>query len=271
MLTSCLCRSSDFIKPFYKEILTEIKENHDLHRKIWEYVMVAQALKERGCLAEGKRGLGFAVGTEPLPAYFAKLGVKVTATDLDITDERSKVWGDTNQLLTAVENLNNRGICPPDDFKKNVEYRAVDMNKIPEDLKDYDFNWSDCSFEHTGSIQSGLDFVLNQMKTLKDGGWAVHTTELNLTSNSNTIESGTTVLFRRKDIKWLINQLRSRGHLVERMNWKLDNTPADNLVDTPPYKQLPHLKINVGGYVTTSIMLIIQKNTLPKWRQLLKI
>jgi len=66
-------------------------------------------------------------------------------------------------------------ICPANIFKKNVEYRSVDMNDIPSDLKNYDFTWSACAFEHLGSIDSGLEFVCNQMKTLKNGGWAIHT------------------------------------------------------------------------------------------------
>ena len=53
-----------------------------LHRKIWEFCFIAQALDERGMLARGRRGLGFAVGTEPLPAMFASRGCAIVATDL---------------------------------------------------------------------------------------------------------------------------------------------------------------------------------------------
>lgn len=271
MLRSCLCRSSDFNKPFFLSLVSKLKENHDYHRKIWEYVMVTHALEERGCLEEGKKGLGFAVGQEPLPAYFASRKAKILATDLDIKDSRSKEWGDTSQLLTSINILNQREICDSKLFKSNVEYKAVDMNKIPDDLENFDFTWSDCSFEHTGSIKSGLDFVLSQMKTLKSGGWAVHTTELNLTSNKNTIEKGITVLFRKRDIMSLVKELRRRGHYVAPISWKLDNSPYDKFIDYPPYQHLPHLKAKIGDFVTTSIMLIIQKDTQPKWRKILRV
>ncbi len=46
-----------------------------LHRKMWEWLFIAEALAERGMLAEGRRGLGFGVGQEPLVAAFAATGL----------------------------------------------------------------------------------------------------------------------------------------------------------------------------------------------------
>ena len=37
-----------------------------LHRKMWEWLFIAEALRERGMLAAGRRGVGFGVGQEPL-------------------------------------------------------------------------------------------------------------------------------------------------------------------------------------------------------------
>lgn len=67
-----------------------------LHRKSWEYAYITLALAERGMLQEGKRGLGFAVGTEPLPAYFASKGCLVTATDLGVSDTSENEWAQYN-------------------------------------------------------------------------------------------------------------------------------------------------------------------------------
>src|ERR1700684_3063496 len=52
-----------------------------LHRKMWEWLIIAAALRERGMLAAGRRGLGFGVGQEPLVALFAAEGCEVVATD----------------------------------------------------------------------------------------------------------------------------------------------------------------------------------------------
>ena len=52
-----------------------------LHRKMWEWLFIAEALRERGMLAAGRSGLGFGVGQEPLVALFAAAGCDVVATD----------------------------------------------------------------------------------------------------------------------------------------------------------------------------------------------
>src|SRR5580658_10492300 len=52
-----------------------------LHRKMWEWLFIAEALRERGMLAAGCTGLGFGVGHDPLVALFAAEGCEVVATD----------------------------------------------------------------------------------------------------------------------------------------------------------------------------------------------
>ena len=48
-----------------------------LHRKMWEWLFIAEALSERGMLAAGRRGVGFGVGQEPLVALFADAGCNI--------------------------------------------------------------------------------------------------------------------------------------------------------------------------------------------------
>lgn len=259
MLTSQICRARDFSADWYDNWITRMKQEKMMHRKQWEYVYIAQALFERRLLEEGKKGLGFAVGTEPLPALFASLGVKVLATDIDVEEGIKKGWTQGNQLCTGKDSLNQEGICDKDIFEKNVDYRPVDMRDIPDDLKDFDFSWSSCSFEHLGSIQNGLKFVSEQLKTLKVGGWGIHTSELNLTSNSDTMETEHLCLFRRRDYLEIKKKLEDLGHFVEEFDFSDDNLPEDNYVDLPPYRNLPHLKLKLGDYVSTSFGLIIQK------------
>jgi hypothetical protein len=133
------------------------------------------------------------------------------------------------------------------------------MNHIPSDLKGFDFNWSSCSFEHLGSINKGLAFLENQLSTLKTGGWAVHTTEINVSSNTSTIEKGDTVIFRARDIDEIVNRLRKAGHYVEETDYSCGGLPEDYMVDVEPHEQDIHLKLQIGEYVVTSICLIIQK------------
>ena len=57
-----------------------------------------QALWERGCIAKDKKGLVFAVGTEPLPAMFASFGCYILATDIFPEQGLEMGWDNGNQL-----------------------------------------------------------------------------------------------------------------------------------------------------------------------------
>jgi hypothetical protein len=134
------------------------------------------------------------------------------------------------------------------------------MNEIPASLAGYDFGWSSCSFEHLGTLAAGLDFVVESVeKTIRPGGVACHTTELNLSSDDETVREGATVLYRKQDILKLIDTLERRGHTVEPFRIAPDTHVLDSFVDTPPYQAPPHLKLELMGYVSTSVGLIIRR------------
>ena len=119
------------------------------------------------------------------------------------------------------------------------------MNAIGDGLRDYDFFFFLCSFEHLGSIENGLDFVVTSVeKVLKPGGIACHTSELNLSSNDETLDNGATVLFRRRDIEKLIERLESRGHKVKPLPIEPAKSFIDLLVDLPPYDSDLSLGLN---------------------------
>ena len=262
VLRSCLCSEAQLNSPAFRFWAHALDQPWRLHRKLWEFCFVCQALYERGMLQEGRRGLGFAVGEEPLPALFASHGCNVVATDLEATDQRAQVWADTAQLAVSVEKLERPRICAPKLFRERVSFRPVDMNRIPADLIDFDFTWSSCSFEHCGSIHLGLDFVVNQMRCLRPGGIAVHTTEFNLTSNDKTLAEGGTVIFRKRDIGELVRRLEKDGHFVEPITYALGSSPGDKHVDTFPYAEAPHLKLLLAErFVSTSIALIVTKRS----------
>jgi hypothetical protein len=261
-----LCKTIDFEAAWYHRWCKEIKETPRIHRKQWEYTYILQALFERDCLRSGKRGLGFAVGTEPLPSVMAKYGCEIMATDLDYASGQSKGWDSGDQLCFGLDSLNQRQICAPDVFRKRVQYQPVDMNAMPSTLRDYDFNWSSCSFEHLGSLTLGLNFLKNQMNTLKPGGWAVHTTEFNVSSERDTIvENPNTVIFRRQEIEFFAKWARKQGHYVEELDFSIGNLPTDFHVDQPPFASEPHLRLLLQGYVVTSIGLIIRKGKRGIW------
>lgn len=259
-----LCKARDWHTEWFKRWVKELNEPARYHRKQWEFVYVMQALWERGCIAAGKKGLVFAVGTEPGPSIFSNYGCDILATDIFPEQGKEKGWENGDQLCFGLESLNKRGLTDDATLNRHVQYRAVDMNEIPSDLRDFDFNWSSCSFEHLGSIDLGLKFLKNQLKTLKPGGWAVHTTEFNISSNDKTLETGSTVIFRMRDLEKLAEELRADGHLVEEFDYSMGGLPEDYAVDVFPHSEEMHLKLQLNEFVVTSIGIIIQKSSKKK-------
>lgn len=257
--TSQLCTQAQFGEEAYRLWCGEIKEPVRLHRKQWEFVYLLQALSRYQLLRPGMKGVGFGCGKEPLAAVMAKHGCEIVATDLDASAASGKGWIETSQHSSQLDDLNERGICDPALFARQVRFRAEDMNRISPDLTGFDFVWSSCAFEHLGSIQHGLAFVVNAMNCLKPGGIAVHTTEFNLSSNFTTLESPDLVIFRKHDIEHLVRLLEKAGHQVSPLNLNPGAGELDRHVDLPPYKAEPHLRLQLSRYVTTSIGLIVRR------------
>lgn len=257
---SRLCTQSELQTERFQKWAMVLREPHmNLHRKLWEWCFITDVLHSQGLLRHDKTGLGFAVGREPLVAFFASLGVSVLASDLDVERAASAGWVGSNEHAASLEILNERNICPPDLFSEKVRFREVDMNNFDSsELGMYDFVWSSCAFEHLGSLEHGMKFVENAMQCLKPGGLAVHTTEFNVSSNDFTQSEGGTVIYRRRDIDELISRLRAKGHKV-RIKYHFGNQPADYNIDIPPYTHDVHLKLHLMGHTTTSIGLVIRK------------
>lgn len=257
-LISCQCTQAQLQSHDFKNWAVQMHENPEfIHRKLWEYCFITQAFSERGMLNPGKRGLGFAVGTEPLPALFASLGCEIVATDLDTEEARQQGWVDTSQHAESLDSLNSRGICPSEQFQKQVSFRFVDMRNIPDDLGTYDFIWSSCSLEHLGTLELGEQFIYNSLKHLKPGGVSVHTTEYNVQSNFFTVKEGGSVIYRKRDFQRIAKKLRRQGFKIE-LDFTQGKMPYDAIVDEPPYTGNIHLKLRLDDYVATSFGLIIE-------------
>ncbi len=133
------------------------------------------------------------------------------------------------------------------------------MKAIDPTLVDYDFCWSSCCLEHLGGLEPGLDFIVNSVEqTLSVGGVALHTTELNLSSNDVTLDHGPTVLYRRRDLESVIQTLRERGHLVDELIIGPNVFVMNGFTDTPPYTA-PHLLVHFAGFTTTSVGLVVRR------------
>ena len=257
--TSQLCTEAQFREVLHTKICNALAiDPSHMHRKTWEFIWIIAVLHREGLLKANKRVLGFGVGNEPLPAFFARLGMEVLATDAPPVIIADQGWDTTGQHTSSREQLWRPNIVDRESFEKHVSFAFTDMNNIPDSFSGFDFCWSACCFEHLGSIEKGLDFVRNSLKTLKPGGLAINTTEFNLTSNEDTFEQPTLSLFRKRDIESLYGRLIEEGHRPWPLNLFPGHGKSDAHVDLPPFA-VPHLKLQVSRYVSTSIGLVVQK------------
>jgi hypothetical protein len=260
LLESQLCTQAQYDSPAMRHWIAELKEQPHYHSKLWEYSFILQAISERGLMTPGKKGIGFGVGQEPLPSVFAKHGVEILATDLDLATATKDGWANSEQYMSSLEVLNQRGIASDEEFHRLVKAANVDMTKIPDTLQGFDFTWSTCALGHLGNLEKGMQFIEDSLKTLKPGGIAVHTTELNLSSDTDTIESPRTSVYRRHDIEELVRRLTAEGHEVH-VNFNIGNGPLDRYVDERPYTSDKHLRLRLGPYAATSLGIVIRKST----------
>lgn len=254
------CSVADFLHPRFIEICGLFNHPFFWQRKLWEWVFVVHHLLDSGLVRPGCKGLVFGVGKERLPAFFASMGAHIVATDAPNAIAEKSGWKDSTQHVSALSDFRYEDVVDGEIFDSHVSFQTCDMNAIQPELNGFDFNWSSCCFEHLGSLEAGMQFVINAVEnTLRPGGIAVHTTEFNLSSNHDTVESGETVIYRQRDIEELTQRLRDRGHIVKPFSVAPDSDYWDFHVDLPPYTRDPHLKFVLQQYVSTSAGLVIQR------------
>lgn len=254
------CWSQDFLHPKFSEICQDLAHPAWFHRKLWEWAFILNAGRRYDLIKPGVRALGFGVGSERLPSVFAKYGMSVTGTDAPESIGIQNGWVETGQFAKTLQDLHIDSIIDKETFLERVTLAQCDMNDISPEFRGYDFCWSSSCLEHLGDLKAGMDFIINSVeKTLRVGGVACHLTEINLSSNENTIESGPTVIYRKRDVDELIGVLRSRGHVVEDFTLAPFFHPLDNYVDTAPYQNALHLKLKHEGYAMTSMGIVVQR------------
>jgi SAM-dependent methyltransferase len=257
-VSSRLCTQSEMEQPWYAGWCAALGIEPLAHRKVWEFAYIAEMMERNGMLGEGRRGIGFGVGREPLISGFAAKGASVLATDLAPDDREAFGWVKSDQHASDVDGLLKPGVCDPERFRELVSFRPVDMRAVPADLQGFDFCWSTCAFEHLGSLEAGLDFVEASVRTLRPGGIAVHTTEFNLGSDDETLTTGPTVVYRERDIRAFRDRMEAQGHEVAALDLYQGTGLLDSYVDVPPYAEEPVLRFTLAGFRLTSIGLVIR-------------
>lgn len=235
------------------------------HRKMWEYVYIAEAARQAGVLRPGARALGFGVGREPLPAMLAAHGVQVLATDQ--AAENSGDWATTGQHLQGLSALRKPEVVSDEELARLVEVRAVDMNDPLDDLGSFDLVWSSCALEHLGSPELGLDFLVRAARLLAPGGVSVHTTELELTRRTSSPDYGHCAVYVLEDLLAAADRLRAEGFAIELEPYVAMDAPEDRWVSregvVTEEVDLAHLKLQIQGSISTSFGMLVRRLPTP--------
>jgi hypothetical protein len=253
---SQLCTAAQFEEPAFQEIMEAMALRPSRHRRLWESVFVIAVLATEGLIAPGRRGLGFGVGRERVPAVLASRGVEVVATAApDSAGPASAGGSHPAQFL----DLFYPEIIHLDDFERMVRFEPLQPGVVPAGFAGaFDFCWSSHVMEGLGSLAAGLGFVERSLAVLRPGGIAIHMSELNLSSDEATIETPELSVLRRCDLEALAAHLGARGHEVLPLNLYPGHDAQDEVVDAPPFG-LPHLKAQLGGLMVTSFGLVVRK------------
>lgn len=263
---SKVVNSRDFHEPWYKKIVKDICESRHMHRKAWEFAVIWRSLEAflPGFPRTGMKGLGLACGREPLTSAFVKFGCDVVVSDFPVSETVGTKWG--TQHSASLEESHNKCLVPNfEDYKKHARHMGVDLNKIPAELLqgEFDFVWSAGSIEHVGSLNLSIEAFVNSVRSVRpNGGVAVHTIEFSMMKPELLYENSEMSLWRKSEVEELERRLKRVGARLIPVNYAIDRTaPADSAVDRPPYTTIPHLKLSIPAgrdstFITTSILLV---------------
>eukprot|EP01064_Diplonema_japonicum_P024191 TRINITY_DN346_c0_g1_i1.p1 TRINITY_DN346_c0_g1~~TRINITY_DN346_c0_g1_i1.p1 ORF type:complete len:366 (+),score=90.76 TRINITY_DN346_c0_g1_i1:88-1185(+) len=259
---SRLCTYTQVSQEWVTTYLAEMGDGPNrIHRKQWEFAVIVEALDKLNVIREGSRGLGFAVGQEPLARYFVKRGSRVTVSDMPLQNNYRGEWASTGQHAGQLENTFKPGLITLEEYTMRANFEPIDMNKIPKHLLqgEYDFIWSCGSLEHVGVGQASLQFVINSLDALKVGGVAAHTTEFLLNSR-DTFESNGLNFFTEQEMRDWATVLRELGHTVIEQEFAAGTTfDIDAQGDHRTDNHIQLLDHYSKARVHTSVSLIIIK------------
>ena len=231
-----------------------LRERPRYHRRLWESAFVLQALFEGDALLPNAKVLALGPVDGSVISHLARGDVRTTL----FGPAQAPLRDDLSDAYT---------------FENNVKFVPQTKDGLA-DLSGFDACWSIGQAGQMGSIREGMDFIVQAMKTLRPGGVAVHVFDFNFANDAETIDNWPAVLFQRRHIEALAEELASQGHTVRPLDFNVGFQPLDRFVDVPPFDtartqafdglwrdgwQGAHLKVSIDGFPVTSYGLICQR------------
>lgn len=274
--------NADFTTPWFRAWAERLDlQNSFYHCKFWEQAMLYGALRRYGMLQPGKRGLGFGVGTEQLVPVFASEGATIVATDQPAEGD-ALAWSN-GQLASGKESLFDKSLVDRDTFERNVTFEPHDMNTFNRSyVNKFDFTWSNCVIGHLGSMKLSEKHLRRHAKYLHYGGVSVLTTELNISSLTETVtDNSGTIIWRLSDLYRLFNDMLEEDMVALPLHLRMALDESDHYiyydVDQLDYESVlngdysggTHVgKIPFSNYAIVQIQIIFEKKHLTPAKKL---
>jgi SAM-dependent methyltransferase len=169
-----LCDLSDFEDPDLRARIREIApgpEEEELHRKNWEYAMLALFLEDVGLLNDGAQVLSVGAGHEEVLFWLANKVGRVVATDL-------YGEGDFSAREAEVTMLDDPSAFAPYPYREDrLEVLKMDGRKLDFPNGSFDAVFSLSSIEHFGKPAEISQAAREIGRVLRSGGYAFVVTE----------------------------------------------------------------------------------------------
>jgi SAM-dependent methyltransferase len=169
-----LCDLPDFEDPDMRARIREIApgpEEEELHRKNWEYAMLALFLEDVGLLNDETRVLSVGAGHEEVLFWLANKVGRVVATDL-------YGEGDFSAREAEVTMLDDPSAFAPYEYRRDrLEVRKMDGRSLDFPDASFDAVFSLSSIEHFGKPAEIAEAAREIGRVLRPGGYAFVVTE----------------------------------------------------------------------------------------------
>jgi SAM-dependent methyltransferase len=170
-----LCDLPDFNDPHLRGLIPEIAPaggpEAELHRKNWEYAMLALFLEDVGLLTDDSRLLSVGAGHEEILFWLANKAGRVVATD---------VYGEGDFSYREAEAgmLDDPAAFAPYPYRTDrLEVQKVDARSLDFPDASFDAVFSLSSIEHFGSPEDISRSASEIGRVLRPGGYAFIVTE----------------------------------------------------------------------------------------------
>ena len=232
-----------------------------LHRKMWEWLFIAEALRERGLLAPGRAGLGFGVGQEPLVALFAAEGCDLVATDQPHDAAVASGWTTSEvEWAGGLEQLNTHGLCPDEAVRAPGPFSSRRHERDPRRpawLRLHLVVLRPRAPGHAGR-RGGLRRGADGVPRAGRGGRAHDRVPRVAPATRRWRRAGPCSTGAVTSRRWWTGC--TAPGMESTSTSRLGTTPEDLHVDVPPYTDV-HLRTRLGDYETTSLALVITKRS----------